>query len=733
MAFLQQDRKIGFKDIHLCKDQILGIGSYGKVCKAKCDDLLCAAKIIHETLFDPTAENSIESQREHRLPMRRFEQECEFLSTIKHPNIVQFLGILRDPDTQLPVLLMELMDDSLTHFLESATQSLPYHVQVNICHDIIVALSFLHSNDIIHRDLSSNNVLMIGNVKAKVTDFGMARLGDHNHHLTFTQCPGTDVYMPPEAVQDKPVYTEKIDCFSFGVITLQILTREFPQPAKRRQEITVESEEVVEMCISEYERRHNHISMVNVSNPLLSIILSCLKDIDIQRPTAHILCRRMLALKNSSEYSESTVQEKNISGEVRTTHGDPESITQSQYAEQIRDLQLIIQSQAVQLEGKDRSITVKDQAVAAGLQEIQKLKQKQEQLERNTKEMLEMKVKTSTQIITSLEKQIVELQKQLEQQQIDKPEASKICQLRWLEDPRAPCEMKSSFNAVVDNNTSTAYLRAGYHMYAYKIDAHTWLQLPQCVSIKCPSVIINNILTLIGGEFAGSITNRLFSLTEEGSERKWTKYFPSMPTKRYGSSALSTGTSLIVAGGVGIQNTLLATIEVMNIETQQWFTATDLPKPVHTSSLVQVGEDDIYLLGGYDISWHGRKSVYTCSISSLLNSCFTRSIGTRLSRAFSQTTLATVWNKSVSLPILFSACVSVHGKLLAVGGVDAYHKFTATIHMYNPSAKCWEVIGHMSTPRHDCYAAVLSDNQLMVVGGQTEQGVTDIVELASLL
>ena len=396
------------------------------------------------------------------------------------------------------------------------------------------------------------------------------------------------------------------------------------------------------------ERRHNHISMVNVSNPLLSIILSCLKDIDVQRPTAHILCRRMLALKNSSEYSESTVQEKNTSGEDCTTHGDPESITQSQYAEQIRDLQLIIQSQAVRLEGKDRSITVKDQAVAAGLQEIQKLKQKQEQLERNTKEMLEMKVKTSTQIITSLEKQIVELQKQLEQQQIDKPEASKICQLRWLEDPRAPCEMKSSFNAVVDNNTSTAYLRAGYHMYGYKIDAHTWLQLPQCVSIKCPSVIINSILTLIGGEFAGSITNRLFSLTEEGSERKWTKYFPSMPTKRYGSSALSTGTSLIVAGGVGIQNTLLATIEVMDIETQQWFTATDLPKPVHTSSLVQVGEDDIYLLGGYDISWYGRKSVYTCSISSLLNSCFTRSIGTRLSRAFSQTTLATVWNRSIS-------------------------------------------------------------------------------------
>ena len=158
MAGQQQDKRIGFKTVQLFKDQILGIGSYGKVCKAECDGLLCAAKIIHETLFDPTAQQLIAPQREHRLPMRRFEQECEFLSTIRHPNIVQYLGIYRNPDTGLPALLMELMDDSLTHFLESSPQPIPYHIQVNICHDITLALSFLHSNGIVHRDLSSNNV-----------------------------------------------------------------------------------------------------------------------------------------------------------------------------------------------------------------------------------------------------------------------------------------------------------------------------------------------------------------------------------------------------------------------------------------------------------------------------------------------------------------------------------------------------------------------------------------------
>ena len=94
---LHQNRKVGFKTILLRRDQTLGIGAYGAVCRAKCDDLLCAAKIIHPTLIDPNAVHQVEPQRERRLPIKRFELECEFLSTVRHPNIVQYLGTHRDP------------------------------------------------------------------------------------------------------------------------------------------------------------------------------------------------------------------------------------------------------------------------------------------------------------------------------------------------------------------------------------------------------------------------------------------------------------------------------------------------------------------------------------------------------------------------------------------------------------------------------------------------------------
>ena len=252
--------RVGLKGVQLFKDQKLGAGSYGAVYKAKCGELICAAKILHPNLFDISTQCQASPTNEHRLPIRRFEQEYKFMSSLRHPNIVQYLGIDHDPDTHLPVLLMELMDDSLTHFLESSTQSIPYHVQTNICHDIALALSFLHSNNIVHRDLSGNNVLLLCNVRAKVTDFGMARLDDFTNksRQTCTMCPGTEVYMAPETIQEDPVYTERIDCFSFGVIIVQILTQQFPKPGNQLQKVTFSHPDLprgtLMVCVPEIDR-----------------------------------------------------------------------------------------------------------------------------------------------------------------------------------------------------------------------------------------------------------------------------------------------------------------------------------------------------------------------------------------------------------------------------------------------------------------------------------------------
>ena len=148
------EQQFTFRNVQLFKNETLGTGSYGAVCKAKCDQLICAAKLLYPVLFQMQPPDS---GKEHRRPFRRYEEE--------------YLGIYHDPETNAPVLLMELMDESLTHFLESSPGDIPYHIQVNLSQNIAQALAFLHTNGIIHRDLSSNNVLMIAGSRAKVNDF----------------------------------------------------------------------------------------------------------------------------------------------------------------------------------------------------------------------------------------------------------------------------------------------------------------------------------------------------------------------------------------------------------------------------------------------------------------------------------------------------------------------------------------------------------------------------------
>ena len=724
---------IGFRAVQLLKDQVLGIGSYGKVCKAQCDELLCAAKLIHETLFDPTAEQLVAPQREHRLPMRRFEQECQFLSTMRHPNIVQYLGIYQDPDTGLPALLMELMDDSLTHFVESSTQPIPYHIAIDICHDIALALSFLHSNDIVHRDLSSNNVLLIGNVRAKVTDFGMARLGELNPratHLTFTMCPGTDVYMPPEAVQEKPVYTEKIDCFSFGVITLQMLTRKFPKPGDRRRRIQITQPGIpsgmAEVLIAETERRQNHISEVDPNHPLLQVTLDCLKDGAIERPSAQQLCGRVAALKESPGYEES----------VRTTEyseraereEELRSLTQ-QHTLQVQGLQQIILSQISRLEEKDQILRQKDGTIAMSQrlvrqrqEEIDRLNQEKarkeqenEQLRRENNHVSE-RLAESERVVAQCQGRITELEqlmlatetshdsKQQNSQRIDR------IRMTWREEGKAPCKLSYNYNTAA--NSTTLYIRIMNTIYSYNASTF-WSQLPDTPTWECPSVIITDLLTLIGGYFGGTTSNQLFSLTGEGSGRRWTEVFPAMPTKRAGSTALCTGTDLIVAGGIANGTTNI--VEIMNISTLQWSTATDLPLPLYHAPGAVCG-DHIFILSLLGSS----TSMCTCSVSALLQSVWSRPT-------------ADVWNRVTAPPVTKTTCVSTHGRLLAIGGRLASGMSTADVYMYDSTADSWEVISRMPTPRSQCAAAVLHNCQLVVVGGKTtDLDRTDLIEIANL-
>ena len=275
--------QFGFHVVKLFKKDTLGTGSYGGVCKAKCDGLPCAAKIMHPTLFD-LRDPGIVSYLE------RFKEECCLLGSARHPNVVTYLGTYRDPETHLPVLLMELCDESLCKFLERSPGPVAYHIQLNIAHDIALALVYLHLNSLIHRDLTGNNVLLIAGARAKVTDFGMSRLAGVNPRTTpMTQCPGNVCYMSPEALEEPPSYTTKLDVFSFGVILVQIMTRQFPDPGPRFKSITVPGHPDARVPAPETERRASHLKLIAATHPLKAVAIQCMNSKERERPTAQQL------------------------------------------------------------------------------------------------------------------------------------------------------------------------------------------------------------------------------------------------------------------------------------------------------------------------------------------------------------------------------------------------------------------------------------------------------------
>ena len=133
--------------VHI-KDQKLGHGSYAEVLQLEYLGLKCAGKKIHDVLLIQDGYS-----------VRRFEEECSLLSQLRHPNIVQFLGVHFQEGVQIPMLVMEFLPTNLSSCIERYGV-LPNEVNYSILHDVALGLCYLHNQTppIIHRDLSANNV-----------------------------------------------------------------------------------------------------------------------------------------------------------------------------------------------------------------------------------------------------------------------------------------------------------------------------------------------------------------------------------------------------------------------------------------------------------------------------------------------------------------------------------------------------------------------------------------------
>ena len=151
------------------------------------------------------------------------------MSSLRHPNITQFLGLYLHPGTQLPLLVMERLETNLDNLLEYMP-GLPLSLKHSILEDVARGLVYLHKKTptVIHRDLTANNVLLTSSLLAKITDMGNSRIVDMRPGQmvrTLSKLPGTLVYMPPEALGETHRYGPSLDIFSFGHLALYTITQ----------------------------------------------------------------------------------------------------------------------------------------------------------------------------------------------------------------------------------------------------------------------------------------------------------------------------------------------------------------------------------------------------------------------------------------------------------------------------------------------------------------------------
>ena len=315
-----------------------------------------------------------------------------------------------------------------------------------------------------------------------------------------------------------------------------------------------------------------------------------------------------------------------------------------------------------------------------------------------------------------------------------------IRDMRWKEDSKAPERMWRG-SAATDANMAYFNSHLSKKVHSYTSDTQEWHQLPDAPYTDFTLVVVHHTLTMVGGMVRGMVggqilraaTDSLLSLMWDGRDNKWLPNLPAMPTKRYNTAAVCSGHSLIVAGGRDGRINKLATVEVLDTDSQQWSIASSLIHPFAMATMSICGER-LYMLGGCDDQPRFQESrlltcsVLSCSIPELLQSCQPQPTLRHTARG----NKSTIWRFVTDAPHYLSSCATLCGQLVTVGGMNEADMSTSAINVFTGRSDRWpwEAMEDMPTARSQALVAILN-GKMMVVGGCIS-GLfppTDVVEI----
>lgn len=207
--------------------EYLGSGGAGEVFSARDPELgrMVAIKLLHP---DQTA---------RRDASERFIREARTASTLNHPGIVTVHEIVRT-ESSLAIVMELVQGQPLRHLLG---KPMAMATLMSIGRQVADALSVAHAAGIVHRDIKPENVMVLGDGRIKLLDFGLARLtdptqGEGFQTLTAGLPPGTLRYMSPEHYAGRPV-TAQSDIFALGLVLYELATGRHPFADKPALEV----------------------------------------------------------------------------------------------------------------------------------------------------------------------------------------------------------------------------------------------------------------------------------------------------------------------------------------------------------------------------------------------------------------------------------------------------------------------------------------------------------------
>lgn len=207
----------------------IGQGGFGTVYKGRLNDgTLVAVKRAKKITYDKHLSGE-------------FQSEIRTLARVEHLNLVRFYGYL-EHEVERIVIMEYVPNGTLREHLDCLHGNvLDLAARLDIGIDVAHAVTYLHmytDHPIIHRDIKSSNILLTEHLRAKVADFGFARLAATDTGATHvsTQVKGTAGYLDPEYLKTYQL-TEKSDVYSFGVLLVELMSGRRPiEPKKEIKE-----------------------------------------------------------------------------------------------------------------------------------------------------------------------------------------------------------------------------------------------------------------------------------------------------------------------------------------------------------------------------------------------------------------------------------------------------------------------------------------------------------------